>query len=278
MEYDPKETNDDPNATEAGSRRTLPTDLNVPSFRSTGDVVRAVLRLYRDNFLSLLKIVAVMVVPLIAAQYVFLRLPEITLANVIIQLLSVLGESLMSGVIIYAVVGYLSRGTFPALSEAYAWGFRRWGKVFACSLLFRLVIMVGFAMLIVPGIIFSLMFALVVPVVVVEDAPVLESFTRSRDLTKNYRVQIFFTYFVFVLIIFLITLVTNIGFGNSTAAEGSLPLALVQGLIGQLLESSSTVLTLFIYLGILRDAKQVRPPYVGGATGGSSQVETGREF
>ncbi len=277
VEYDPKETNDYPKTGETVSRRSLPTDLNVPSFRKTGDVVRAVLRLYRDNFLSLLKIVAVLIVPLITFQYVFLRLSEITLANITIQLFSLVGESLMSGVLIYAVVSYLRQGTFPALSESYAWGLKRWGKVFACSFLFRVIIIFGFVMLIVPGIIFSLMFALVVPIVVVEDAPVLASFTRSRDLTRNYRLQIFCTYFVFTLIIFLIALVTNIGFGGNATTESSLPLALVQGLIAQLLESSSIVLTLFIYLGILRDAKQV-PTDAGDATGRSSQVETGREF
>jgi hypothetical protein len=60
----------------------------------------------------------------------------------------------------------------------------------------------------------------------------------------------------------------------------------VQGLVTQLLESSSIVLTLFIYLGILRDVKPLTPQFQNDMPAAPprydpawpSQVEIGREF
>ncbi|HEY0098806.1 MAG TPA: hypothetical protein VGB76_07620 [Pyrinomonadaceae bacterium] len=285
MEPDPKGMNDYPHSAQAGTG-SLPTDLNVPSFHNTGDVVGAVFQLYRDNFLSLLKIVVVLAVPLIVAQHIFLKLSRVPLAEVTIYVSAIVGESLMSGALIYAVVTFLRTGAFPTLADSYTWGRKRWGRVLFCSFLYMLVVVAGCMALIVPGIIFSLMFALVVPVAVLEDKPASDSFSRSRDLTRNYRLQIFLTYFVFSLLIFVISLVTNAGFGGEPEDEISLPFALVQGLITQLLESSSTVLTLFIYLGILRDTSQLStqfpnappPPPPGDDPARASQVETGREF
>lgn len=291
MNGESKEVNDYPKAGNSG-RRSLQTDLDVPSFQNTGDVVGAVLRLYRDNFLSLVKIVAVQSIPLIVALYVLLNLAEGpstaegTLTTVIVELTTRAGGLLMSGALIYAVVEFLRTGAFPPLADSYRWGFMRWGRVLLCSFLYAIIVILGTLALIVPGIIFSVMFALVVPVVVCENTSVRRSFDRSSDLTRNYRWQIFFTYFVFSLIIIVISLVTTAGLGGGATAELSLPFALAQGLITQLLESSSTVLTLFIYLGILRDANH-RVPHLQNympahapddEPARPSQVEIGREF
>lgn len=285
MNGESKVVNDYPNAGNSG-RRSLPTDLDVPSFQSMGNVVAAVFGLYRDNFLSLVKIVAVLCIPLVVAQYVFVNLAEVPLMAVILELTTRVGGLLMSGALIYAVVEFLRTGAFPPLADSYRWGFMRWGGVVLCSFLYTVVVMLGTLALIVPGIIFSVMFALVVPVAVCENTSARRSFDRSSDLTRNYRWQIFFTYFVFSLIIIVVSLVTTAGLGGEATAERSLPFALAQGLITQLLESSSTVLTLFIYLGILRDVNhrvpQVRnytPAHAPGEEQARpSQVETGREF
>jgi hypothetical protein len=250
-------------------RESLPTDFETPSFQSVGEVVCAVFRLYRDNFPSIVKIVSVLTIPLILVQHVFLNQFQLVSWEVTLQVFTLVGESLISGALIYAAVIYLRTGAFPGLADSYQWGLKRWGKVLLCSFLLKVVIALGFMALIIPGIIFSLMFALVIPVAVVENASTLESFHRSRLLTKNYWMQIFLTYFLFTLIIMCVYLLTTFSLGGARSAESSLPFALVQGLIAQLLESSSTVLTLFIYLGILKDSRQfppLTPQWQGGAS------------
>jgi hypothetical protein len=271
----------------------LPTDFETPSFQSVGEVVGAVFRLYRDNFLPLIKIIAVVAVPLIVAQYAFLKLVQLEWTEVVSMLFSSVGESLMAGALIYAVVGYLRAGVFPKLADSYRWGFRLWGKVLLCNILLKIIVALGMLALIIPGIIFSLMFALVIPVAVVENRLVKQSFIRSEYLTKNHRGQIFLTYFLFSFVIIIISLLTTFSLGGTTGAERSLLFVVAQGLIGQVLESSSTVLTLFIYLGILKDMRKLSPPvrddtYVHPTIHDdqtrpferirTSQVETEREF
>jgi hypothetical protein len=244
---------------ESESADSLSTDVQTPSSRNTGELVGAVFRLYRDHFLSLIKIIAVLAIPLVVAQYFLLSSFGSPDAEIISALSSAVAESLLSGALIYAVMIFLRTGSFPALADSYRWGFKRWGRVILCSVLFKLIVIAGTVALIIPGIIFSLMFALVIPIAVVERLPAKQTFDRSSSLTKNYRWQIFVTYFLFGLVIIVVTLITTFSLGGS-GMESSLPFALAQGLITLLLESSSTVLTLFIYLGILRDLKQTPPP------------------
>jgi hypothetical protein len=273
-------------STKAESLMNRSTDLDVPSFQENmGDVMRAVFRLYRDNFVPVLKIVAVVAIPLTVVQYALVELFQTYWVVGVSVISSPVGESLMSGALIYAVVRFLRTGTFPSLAESYGWGFECWGRVLLCSLLYALVVILGMVALIIPGVILSLMFALVIPVAVLEKTPTLESFERSNQLTKNYRWQIFFTYFLFGLIIIVISLITGFGFGRTTRTETSPLFAIAQGLISQLLGSASTVLTLFIYLGILKDLKQLPPPDHGDTSPlraddwtRPAQVETGREF
>jgi hypothetical protein len=61
---------------------------------------------------------------------------------------------------------------------------------------------IGFIFLIVPGILIVLMFALAVPVAVLEERGVADSLSRSRVLTKGHRGRIFLIYcLLFVLLI-----------------------------------------------------------------------------
>lgn len=260
-------------------------DFNVPSIQNTGDVMGAVFRLYRDNFLPILKIVAVLSIPATVVQYALVNLSQMYWMVGLSFIFSTIGESLMAGALIYAAARFLRTGIFPSLGESYYWGFQCWGRVLLCSFLYSLVVGLGILALIIPGVILSLMFALVIPLAVLENTPTLESFDRSSKLTKGYRGQIFLTYFLFSLIIIVVSLITGLGFGGAARAESSPLFAVAQGLITQLLGSASTVLTLFIYLGILKDSKQSPPPpaYDDDArrsedSARRSQVETGREF
>lgn len=242
------------------SAESLSTDVETPSFRNTGDVVSAVFRVYRDNFLSIIKIIAVLTIPLVVAQHFLLNSFGYPYGDIYNGLSGVLIEPLLSGALIYAVLNYLRTGAFPALGDSYRWAFKRWDRVILCSVLFKIVVIAGTVALVIPGIIFSLMFALVIPIAVIERTPTFEAFSRSSSLTKNYRWQIFVTYFLFSLVIIVVTIATTFSLSGESGMESSLPFALAQGLITQSLESSSTVLTLFIYLGILRDMGQPPPP------------------
>jgi hypothetical protein len=86
---------------------------------------------------------------------------------------------------------------------------------------------VGFALLIVPGIILLLMWALTIPVAVLEDKGLRDSVNRSAELTKGHRGRVFVIYFLFLVLIYAvyiaweIPLLAVIGFmsrGHNVAA------------------------------------------------------------
>jgi hypothetical protein len=81
------------------------------------------------------------------------------------------------------------------------------GRIFYLSLIMIGVgigISVGFILLIVPGIILALMWALTIPVAVLEDKGLRDSVSRSAELTKGSRGRIFVIGVLFLILIYTI--------------------------------------------------------------------------
>jgi hypothetical protein len=73
-----------------------------------------------------------------------------------------------------------------------------------------IAIFIGFLLLIVPGVILALMWALTIPVAVLEDKGLSDSVTRSSDLTKGDRGRIFLIALLFVILIYCVYLLIYI--------------------------------------------------------------------
>jgi hypothetical protein len=102
--------------------------------------------------------------------------------------------------LIYGTVQAL-RGRRVAIGECLSEGFKRLGAALGVAILTWIGYFIGFLLLVVPGIILLLMWAVAVPVAVVERAGVTVAFGRSRALTRDRRWRIFGTFFVAGLIL-----------------------------------------------------------------------------
>jgi hypothetical protein len=69
---------------------------------------------------------------------------------------------------------------------------------------------IGFILLIVPGIILALMWALTIPVAVLEDKGLRDATSRSSELTKGSRGRIFMIYFLFVVLTYIVYLLWEV--------------------------------------------------------------------
>jgi uncharacterized membrane protein len=125
-------------------------------------------------------------------------------------------EGIFGPIYVAAMIHALSKikgGERPRYLESMAVGFRNWGRLFVVRLLAGFLIVLGCIALIVPGIVLSVRYALLDPVVVMEGAGSDEARRRSTELTKGFRWQIFWVwilYFVgFILIWFLMYLPFN---------------------------------------------------------------------
>jgi uncharacterized membrane protein len=122
-------------------------------------------------------------------------------------LVQVVCTYLLQGAVVQGAISDLN-GIPARLGDSLSAGFRVFVPILAIAFLSYLGMMLGFILLIVPGIMVAVAWAVVVPVKVVEQTGVTESFGRSRALTKGYRWKIFalaLLYFVLAVLMGLVT-------------------------------------------------------------------------
>ena len=247
----------------------LPTDTPAPQFKGAGDVMGPTLRVYQKHFVLVGILVVVTTLPVALLQYAGIlaltaaadeaartgaTLTFALTTQLFAGLLSFVGTTLLSGALVYAVVDIQRTGT-AAAGESLRRGLRALPKVFLVTLLYTFVTVIGYILLIVPGIIFSLMYAVAVPVAVTENLGPFASLKRSAQLTDGYKGLIFLTYFLWGLIIAALNMLVSGSFLAAGSGMDSLPSLVLLSVVGGMLNSSTTVLTVYVFLGILSERR-----------------------
>lgn len=242
-------------------------------FKVMNDVVGPTLELYRKNFLLVIILVVVATLPEVILRYGLVALMASTVGNpdvaasaaptpeqffaailpgaVLVWLIMMAGQAFLSASLIHAVFE-LRRTGAAAAGESLRRGLKSLPKVFLVSLMYAVTVIVGYLLCIVPGVILSIMFALVVPVAIAEGRGPIESFKRSADMTNGYKGLIFMTYFLWVIATAIIGLIVNGSFAYG-GGKNSFAVVLPQAFVTGVLNSSTAVLAGFIYLGLLSE-------------------------
>ena len=162
---------------------------------SVGEILDMSIRLLRDNFLLLCAITGVVYLPynlfaglFSASMQSNIETQSFAPAFAVLFLVSLLVVMVMGPIANGAVtkaVGdrYLAQPT--SFGHAYGYVFRRIGKLVGALLLAGLFILMGFLLLIVPGILLYIRYLLVPVVVVMEDVGGTSALKRSRELMKG---------------------------------------------------------------------------------------------
>lgn len=114
-----------------------------------------------------------------------------------------LAQFVIASAIIYGVVQELS-GHHAGLGASVTKGLSRFFPVLAVTILMVLGLIVGFLLIIVPGFVLMCMWFVAVPASVVEKPGIGGAFSRSAELTKGHRWEIFGILLVLVVINFTI--------------------------------------------------------------------------
>ena len=140
------------------------------------------------------------------------------------------------------VIGVIA--THAALTMRYGFNYNgklRFAAAFGLGLLTGLAIIVGMIVLIVPGVILSIWWAVALPALMREDLGVSEAMERSKDLTEGNRWRVFGLILVlfmpFILLIFAVTGLAMV-FGGEGADE-----ALTTVMLSNLLTAGYMVLS-----------------------------------
>jgi hypothetical protein len=107
------------------------------------------------------------------------------------------------------------------LGELLAVGVRRALPVIVASIVAYVLFVLGFLLLIVPGLILITAMVVTVPTIVVERAGPFKAIGRSFRLTKGRRLALFAAFFVFFLVLMAVGMVGAVAFPVASAFLGS---------------------------------------------------------
>jgi hypothetical protein len=133
-----------------------------------------------------------------------------------------IGSLILQASIVYATVADL-KGQRASLGETLGAGLRNCLPLLLLGILTWLGLMLGFVLLIVPGIILAVVWSVAIPAKVAERTGVLQAFTRSRDLTRGRRWPIFGLFLIYVILMWIIQMVImGVGLSIAGALHGPL--------------------------------------------------------
>ena len=137
--------------------------------------------------------------------------------GIISWVVTLVGAYVLQAAILYASINELN-GRKVEFGKAISTGFSFVLPLFGLGILMGLALMLGFILLIVPGILMSVAWIVAAPAVVVEKVGVTASFGRSADLTRNHRWPILGVCVVYIIVYFALTWGATLMFGGLAAA------------------------------------------------------------
>lgn len=282
----------------------LPTDIPSPHFQGAGDAISPTLEVYRKNFALVGLLVLATTLPLLLIQFLTSRTVEpagtggigagaggyslYTLTDGgwgFYWVMSLLANSLLEASLVYAVID-LQRAGASSVGACLRRGLGKLPRVLGLSLVCYLMVYGGafllvalgwvllgpagafilLLLLVLPYIVVTLTLSLAVPAAVAENRGVFDSIGRSAELTRGHKGLIFLTYFIWSLVTTVVGLVVTASFlSRGVGGWSSSPAMFLQTFVGELLKSTTYVLTTYIFLGILKERRQsaeAHAPYV----------------
>lgn len=183
-----------------------------------GEMIDAAVKLYRRDFLALIGIVAIVLVPVTFAQVWVTQMMLGPAATVPTEEAAI--QLLVVGLIFFAVqflivqpflVAAVARAAADAyqgedvsIERTYRYALSRLPAILWITVLTTVVTLIGFILLIIPGIIAFVRLALTPPVLVVEDVRGTKALRRSWNLTKG-------NFWRLLALLLLSTLIATVG-------------------------------------------------------------------
>lgn len=245
---------------------------------SVEETVSLTFKLYVDNFgifftpyLIFSIISALLSIPILSYVQNITKItgpPEVVLPKLLNMLLTLMAlvfvtaiiswiiGSIVNGVLIKSASDIIEKGK-TSLGDSFKFAASKLPSLLVASLIVGILTMLGLLLLIIPGIIVSLMFYLVVPVIIIEKKGAFESLTRSRELVSHRWLKTFALSLIIGLIIGALAFVVNLilaPFGTYSSLIGNI--------ISSLIAPISPISSAFYYYSMLakEETRKIPPP------------------
>jgi len=220
-----------------------------------GRVFSAIAELYKNNLAVLLGVA--FVIFLVLAVLTGLLIVVSPLLLLITGVVAFVAQYWYQGMVIELVNRVHAGGAVPGVGELFSAVGPRLGRLIAAGLLAGLGIVIGFILLIVPGLYLITIWAVIAPVIVIEGAAIGASFGRSQQLVKGDGWPVFGVLFILFVLNLVIGVIVQIVFGS-----GNFVGAFLGSLIPNLLLAPVSALAAAVIYFELRRLKEG-----GGVTG-----------
>jgi len=164
-------------------------------------------------------------------------------------------NTIVNGTAIKYTADLLEKGS-ASLQTGFNLTVFRLPSLLAAGIVTGIIILIGLICLIVPGIILAIMFALVVPVIMIEQIGALESLGRSRRLVNRRWGKTFATLLLVGIIIVLVALLAN-AIGGLFGPASPIIRSLIAALVTPVFPIASTFL---YYSMVAKEAELMAPP------------------
>jgi hypothetical protein len=233
-----------------------------------GGVIRRVWRIYVDQ--------APVLMPAAAVVFVFTGIISTVLINagsglaLIAELVALVASFLFTGMVVELVAdvqdgrrdatpGRLLRAVLPVL-----------GSLILIALVAGAGILIGFILIIVPGLILLTIWSVAVPIVVLERPPGLRALGRSRELVRGNGWQVFGV----ILVLYFLVLVVSVALqaaGNSAGTGVGIVVSVVVGVLSAPLPALALSVLYFELLSLHGERRPSSP--LGSGAPGSPEPE-----
>ncbi|MGC1300731.1 MAG: hypothetical protein WA840_00020 [Caulobacteraceae bacterium] len=181
--------------------------------------------------------------------------------------------SLFLGCIVQAAIVKASvEGRRDSVGDMIAIGLRFGLPLLGLTILLVIALMVGFILLIVPGVILAIVWSVTTPAVVLEGTGVFGSFGRSSALTRGSRWSIFLLYLLWGLAIIVVSMIllAPFGFGVGLMRAGGLSgMLVIYTVIAAVWSTVITILQTVLVASIYSELRMIKE---GVAPGGVAQT------
>ncbi|HJR45038.1 MAG TPA: hypothetical protein VJ927_05485 [Actinomycetota bacterium] len=210
----------------------------------TSGVISEAFELYKKHFLHLFVIAAVVYVVIALLTLIFISLGGI-LGAILAAILSIIGLFLVQAALVEAVADIRDGRADMSVGDTLSSGVKHIAPVAGASILAGFAIVIGLLLLIVPGLFLITIWAVIVPVIVLERSGAMSSFARSRQLVSGYGMNVFGVIVIQFLILIAVGIVLGLILGAlPDAIEGFLSSVISGGITGPF---SALVVTLLYF-------------------------------
>lgn len=235
--------------------RSSPLLINsVKPFDGVMDALGSTVTIFSKNFWLITKLVLVIVTPFEIFKALSVGETADNWQLVVGTLaLQIFCSVLIAPALIYALMKVMQTGVAPGINESYRWGISKLINLLLCTAMVAVLVSVGFALCVIPGVFLYLAFNIVYPIAVLEGGSPIQILKRSYAMTKGYRWNILGATFMMSVMLAVAgapvtILVAWLGFSGASFW----PLHALAAIITDILSQGATILSLVIYLGILR--------------------------